>query len=290
LEFLKKRYAYDPNLTLDVAVRRPSFDRIIGIVYLANDASETPIDSVGYTDKLVFEMQSGDRVLFCPRYVLQVTDPSGKSDYTSVPTEFAGGEAVNLTVNCYYGYEVVGAVLTYPDGRREEVGTQFVMPAAPISVELKVERIVFHITFMVDGQVYHQMSLFFEDLIQLPADPVKASDDTYIYSFDGWSPQVWTKAVHRTERNPVFTAVFTAQPKRALAVDDYRQSFVARVIAIGLSGILLVVGSILGVIHRKKIGVFVRRVVHGFVPFCQRCGAWIKNFVRSTVQKIAKRK
>jgi len=289
LEFMKKRYSYDPQLLLDVAVCRPSFDRVIGLVYLAGDASERAIESISYADKLVFEIQSGDRILYRPRYVLQVTDPSGKSDYTSVPTEFAGGETVNLSVNCYYGYEVVGAVLTYLDGRREEVGAQFIMPAEPISVEMKVDRIVFLITFEVDGQVYKQMSLFYNDLIVPPADPTKADDGTYTYFFDGWSPQVWNKAVYRDERNPVFTAVFTAHPKNALAADDYRGSFVTRVIAMGLSGILLVVGSILCVIHRKRVGPFVRRVIKGFVPFVRRCSSWIKTRVGSVWNKIAKR-
>ncbi len=290
LEFKNQRYSYDPQLSLNVAICRPSFKNTEGIVYLANGASEREIESKSYTSKLVFEMQSCDRVLYRPRYFLQVSDPSRNSDYTSVQSKAAAGEIINLAVNCGYGYEVVGAVLTYPDGRREEVGVQFVMPADPISVELKVERIVFHIIFEVEGQIYQEMDLFFDDLIELPEKPVKASDDTYTYSFDGWSPQVWTRAVYRDQRNPVFKAVFSAHEIRTLAVDNYRDTLLIRLIVIGLAGIGLIVGLILCVIHRKRVGAFVRRVIKGFVPFVRRCFSQIKGKVASVWNKIAKRK
>ncbi len=267
LDFMTKLYSYDPQLSLDVAVRRPSFDRVIGVVYLAAEASETEMDSVGYASKLVFSMQSGDRVLYRPKYILQVTDPSGKSDYSEKDgTTVVGGETVDLSsVKCDYGYEIVGATLIYSDGTREQVGVQFVMPADPVSVELIAQRIVFHITFEVEGQVYREMDLFFEDLIVLPEDPTKAEDDSYTYSFDGWSPQVWNKAVDRNQRNPVFTAVFTAYPKVALAADDYQGTLVIRVVVIGLLGIVLLVGSILCIIHRKRLADVVRRGVKGIV-------------------------
>ena len=302
LEFRTMLYSYDPQLSLDVAVRRPSFDRVTGIVYLVADSSETQIKSKAYANKLAFSMQSGDRVLYHPKYVLQVTDPAGKSDYSSVSVEVVGGDLVNLSsVKCEYGYEVVGAILTYSDNKREQVGTQFVMPADPISVELIVERIVFHITFEVDGQAYKQMDLYFGDPIVPPENPTKAEDDSYTYAFEGWTPQVWSKAVDRSQRNPVFTAVFTAHPKTALAADSYRGTLVIRVVAIGLSGMLLFVGSILCIIHRKRVGPFIRRVIKGFVPFIRRlvkgfipfirrCGAWVKTRARSVWSKITKRK
>ncbi len=301
LEFKTMLYSYDPQLSLDVAVRRPSFDRVNGIVYLATDTSEIKLDSVGYADKLEFSMQSGDRVLYHPTYVLQITDPAGKSDYSSLPVEFAGGAVVDLSAKCEYGYEVVGAILTYSDGRHEQVGVRFVMPADPVSVELIVQRIVFHITFEVEGQVYKQMDLYFEDPIVLPEDPTKAEDDSYTYSFEGWTPQVWSKAVDRSQRNPVFAAVFTAYPKTALAADSYRGSLVIRVVAIGVSGMLLFVGMILCIIHRKRVGPFIRRVIKGFVPFIRRvakgfipfirrCGAWVKTRARSVWSKITNRK
>ena len=174
LKFTTRLYSYDPQLSLNVAIRRPSFDRVIGVAYLVTEESESEIESVGYADKLTLSMQSGDRILYHPRYVLQVSDPTGKSDYSSIPMEFAGGSVVDLSVNCDYGYEVVGANLLYADGKREKVGVKFVMPAEPVSIELIVERIVFHITFEVDGQVYKQMDLFFEDLLVPPEDPTKA--------------------------------------------------------------------------------------------------------------------
>ena len=267
LDFMTKLYSYDPQLSLDVAVRRSSFDRVIGVVYLAIDASETEMNSVGYADKLVFSMQSGDRVLYRPKYILQVTDPTGKSDYSEKDgMTVVGGETVDLSsVKCDYGYEIAGATLIYSDGTREQVGVRFAMPADPVSVELIAQRIVFHITFEVEGQVYREMDLFFEDLIVLPEDPTKAEDDSYTYSFDGWSPQVWNKAVDRNQRNPVFTAVFTAYPKVALAADDYQGTLVIRVVVIGLLGIMLLAGSILCIIHRKRVGDMIRRDVKGIV-------------------------
>jgi hypothetical protein len=257
-------YAYDPQLALGAAIRRSSFDGVNVIVYLATAISETEIKTETRVNGLAFSMQSGDRILSQTKYVLQVSDPIGKSDYSGVPKDAMVGSVVDLSVNCDYGYEVVGANLIYADGKRERVDVKFIMPAEPVSIELIVERIVFHITFEVDGQVYKQMDLFFEDLLVPPEDPTKAEDDSYTYSFDGWSPQLWNKAVDRSQPNPVFKAVFTAHPKVALAADDYQGSLVIRVIVIGLLGMTLLVGSILCLVHRKRVGGAIRRGIKGF--------------------------
>ena len=264
---------------LEMSISVSLNEGIASAVYADADGVLTEIDSILYNDGyLRFEAESDTRIFYQPRYQIKASDPTENSQLSAILPWASAGENVDLNVMCGSGYEVVGAILTYADGRTETIaGTSFLMPAEPISVELKVERMAFDISFVVDGVVYHEMRIYFGDKLVLPDAPTKAEDDRYMYSFAGWSPQVWNSAVYIEERNPVFTAVFTAHEKSGIVAESYRGSFLLRVILIGVGGMALAVGAILCIVHRKKVGPFIRRVIRGFVPFVRRCGSAIKQ-------------
>lgn len=118
------------------------------------------------------------------------------------------GEWVSIDVRCEFGYEILGATITKAGGSSSTVeGLKFQMPQGDVSVRLKVERIVYHVTFTVDGEVYSQADYFLGDTIVLPQTPVKADDDTYSYAFLEWSPAVTIAT--GSDRTPTYEAVFS---------------------------------------------------------------------------------
>ena len=127
---------------------------------------------------------------------------------SAIPLYALPGEWVSLDLRCEFGYEVVGAVLTKSNGAKIEINERkFQMPVGDVSLELKVERIVYHVTFMVDGEIYHQADYFLGEEIRLPENPQKAQDETYSYAFYEWSPAV-TIAMG-SERDLTYKAIFS---------------------------------------------------------------------------------
>ena len=256
------------DLSVLASVGCPKDDGVVGTVYSQTDGTLTEMEAERYVGRLLLTVDADQQIVYRTEYVMSYTDPTQNSQLTALPPRAAEGDTVDLNVKCGYGYEVVGAVLTYADGRTETVtGTSFVMPAALRSVELKVEKIAFEITFVADGAVYHTVKLFFGDKLELPDAPTKAEDGQYTYSFAGWSPEVWNSAVYLEQRAPVFEAVFTAHEKSVTAAEEYQGSFLTRIILIGVGGVLLAVGLILSIIHRRRLIPWTKRVVRGFVPF-----------------------
>ena len=138
---------------------------------------------------------------------------------SALPLYAFSGQWVSLDLQCEFGYEIVGAVITKANGMRIEVeGTKFQMPVGDISIQLKVEKIVYHVTFMVDGKIYSQADYFLGEEIKLPQKPQKAQDDTYSYEFLEWSPTV-TIAMG-SNRNLSYQAVFSKNLLKG--VDPYR--------------------------------------------------------------------
>ena len=257
------------DLSVLVSVGCPKDDGVVGTVYSITDGKLTEMEAERYVGRLLLTVNVDQQIVYRDEYTVKYIVPQ-EHNYVTVllPSQKAIGDTVDLNVTCDYGYEVVGAILTYTDGSTETVtGTSFVMPAALRSVELKVERIAFEITFVADGVVYRTVKLFFGDKLELPDPPTKAEDEQYVYSFAGWSPEVWNSAVYLDQRNPVFEAVFTAHEKSVTAAEEYRGSFLTRIILIGVGGVLLAVGLVLSIIHRRRLIPWTKRVVRGFVPF-----------------------
>ena len=101
------------------------------------------------------------------------------------------GDWVSIDVGCEFGYEIVGAVLIKENGTKTEIsGLKFQMPSGNVTVQLKVEKIVYHVTFLVDGKVYSQADYGLGEEILIPENPQKSQDGTYSYEFLEWSPAV----------------------------------------------------------------------------------------------------
>lgn len=168
-------------------------------------------------------------------------------DVGSLASFAAPGDEVLLDMTCTFGYGVVGAELILEDGSMIRVeGKSFIMPEGNVKVRLQVERIVYHVTFVVNGTVYHEADYYLGEQIVLPAPPTLADDGEYSYTFSKWSP-LPTIAVGE-DTSPVFEAVFS---KTALnAKDPYKAQgnnnrFLTVVLPILLGVVAIAVGAVI---------------------------------------------
>ena len=143
-------------------------------------------------------------------------EPNKICNVTQLNEKAVPGEWISLKLNCVYGYKVVGAKVTDADGNEIKLeGLSFQMPASVVNVVLEVERIVYRVTFMVNGEVWHYAEYFAGDELLLPEEPPKRIEGEYAYTFIGWGnvPDI----VMGEEEELVFEASF-AESK---IVDDY---------------------------------------------------------------------
>ncbi len=134
---------------------------------------------------------------------------SSNCDLSQIPVSAEVGSIIDLRVTCKFGYEVSAATVRLADGRTLEVTDLcFVMPNSAVSVDLTVTRIVYHVSFVVDGTVIFEKEYFLGEQIELPQAPTKASDGAYDYTFGGWSREV--TVAYGSERTMVIEAIFIA--------------------------------------------------------------------------------
>lgn len=142
-------------------------------------------------------------------------DPTENCYISELPTAVEAGSVVNLKIGCTFGYHISAARVTRADGSEVEVRDLcFVMPSEAVKVELTVTKIVYHVTFVSDGKVISEADYFLGDDIVFPTAPEKASDDTYHYTFSGWSNDL-TVAMG-DDHAPVFEAIFTATERNGV--------------------------------------------------------------------------
>ena len=262
---------------LPVTVTYTPENGMYAMAYRVSGSSLTEAAITRYNDgRAELSVSPNTQMLFRPEYLLQFSDPTENCNLTAFPTHMPAGATVELNANCTFGYEISSAVLVYGDGTRETVTKSFVMPRGAVSVELNVTRIVYHVSFVVDGTVISEMELFFGEEIPVPSDPTRPEDDRYYYTFAGWSPYV-TRATGE-DRTPVYTAMFTPVEKENIAgIDNERDPFLTVMVPI-LCGVLvvLVVLIVLGIRFRRQI----RR---GIARGCR----WLARSFRQAVGRLS---
>lgn len=177
-------------------------------------------------------------------YAIDVADVE-KCNLGQLPTSAMAGTRIDLKLGCVFGYEVSSASVTLADGNAVAVeDLSFVMPQGAVHIELTVTPIIYHVTFVADGKVIAEGDYMLGEKIQLPADPSKASDGIYDYTFGGWSQDI--TVAYGDDRNPVYEAVFSATP---IVVDHHKLSRIDIIVTIVL--------PIVGVLAVVAIGVLV---------------------------------
>ncbi len=85
----------------------------------------------------------------------------------------------------------------------------FTMPNGSVNCTADFIRLTYKVTFMADGQLVSSAVYHYGDEPTVPADPVRANDAEYSYTFAGWSPAVTT-----VMGDAVYEARFIATPLR----------------------------------------------------------------------------
>ncbi len=245
------------GMLFTVTVRYPAAEGLYPVAYRIGEANgkelRTELALARYAGgRATFTAREGERILCRPEYLLQYTDESDLCNPTLLAAYAEKGAEISLETDCAYGYEVSGATLVYADGRREEVGATFLMPAERVQVLLHVTQITYHITFVANGKIISEQDLFFGDEVEIPADPERSDDQSYRYLFTGWSPVV-TRATG-TRRNQTYTATFSKTPLSAGEIRVHTWGFFRTPLFFGLVAgtVALITGTVL-FLFRKKI-------------------------------------
>jgi len=166
---------------------------------------------------------------------------------------FESGAEVDLSViGCVFGYEITGATLLLDDGSRSPIQNLcFVMPDRAVEVELTITKIIYRVSFTVDGVVIHTAQYGAGEEILPPEDPTKETDGHFFYTFSAWSPEVGVAL--GDERELIFEAVFSTTPVGREFVPD--RSLFYTVLVIGIVGVLLLIGgtvTLILLLRRRK--------------------------------------
>ena len=68
--------------------------------------------------------------------------------------------------------------------------TYFIMPDEYVTIGASLTDIVYTVTFISDGKVLAENQYKYGDTVVVPRDPAKQNDETYSYTFSGWSEEV----------------------------------------------------------------------------------------------------
>ncbi len=234
---------------LPISIAYTPVGGMTAMTYLVGEKTLTKLEPARFADgRAELSLAAGVQMLFRPEYQLKFSDPTANSSIASFPSHAPQGSTVSLLTNCTFGYEVTGAILTLADGTKETLNaTSFLMPANALAIELRVERIVYHVSFVSDGKVISQLELFFDQQIPLPDDPTKAEDESYTYRFTGWTPYV--SRTTGEDRNPVYTATFERIPKQVTVVTPGKDGFLYGVLPVASAIVLVTVVAILLLVH-----------------------------------------
>ncbi len=201
---------------------------------------------------------------------------------TQIITQATEGEWVTIALDCENGYKVTGATLVTTEGETITVsGESFQMPAASFTISLKVEKIVYTVIFMVDGEIWNTANYYTGDKIVLPENPTKAEENGYAYTFIGWG-EVPAIAMGEDEEL-VFEASFH---KSEIVINDNTNDG---------NGLIVIIVVCVAVVVLLVVFLIARRIIRrrgGWRVVSTKIGAACKRFfskLKKSIQALFKR-
>ncbi len=181
------------------------------------------------------------------------SDPNPLCNLYALTRNAVAGDLISLRLTCSFGYGIKAAQVIAEDGTVIQVAEDltFVMPDAPVHVSLTVEKLVYRVTFLVEGAVWSYAEYGLGDRILLPEAPTKGEDDTYLYTFSEWTNLLTVAAGE--EYDIVCEAIFS----RSLKNIDYdtghnNNLLMERVLPLVAVGVVLLTALIIFLCVRRR--------------------------------------
>ena len=216
-------------------------------LYCLQDGEWLPVGSEGVnqTGNLTYRIVEAYRI---------TVGSAANCDLSTLGAYADAGSRVDLRLSCKFGYEVSGATVRTENGVEILVTDLcFIMPNQAVSIDLEVTRIVYRVSFVVDGTIVSECEYFLGDRIEVPLPPQKPSDGIYDYTFAGWSKDL--TVAHGDERTIVVEARFisTEIPKKDPYQSLHNNNLLLTVILPAFGGVvLLTVGLVVLLKQLKK--------------------------------------
>lgn len=116
------------------------------------------------------------------------------------------GEAVKVTIDVPPGIALNRLYYMTQGGEKTDIiDGEFTMPSADINIGVDYTVLEYTVTFISDGKIIAVYKCIYGETVTPPADPKKASDDKFTYTFVGWSDEVLPVTESIT-----YTAVYSA--------------------------------------------------------------------------------
>ncbi len=124
-------------------------------------------------------------------------------------------------------------------------GNAFIMPASNVFVGAIISKIEYTVSFIIDGEIISSNKYYYGDIVEVPKNTFKISDDQYSYEFIGWDKEI----------TPVCEDItYVANYEEKPIVDNaYRRINILRIIKIVLISIVSSTVVLIGLfIYLKK--------------------------------------
>ena len=155
-----------------------------------------------------FTLNPGIRYELYPQYAVGIMPLEHMEIFASC-NRAGAGERVELAFGALPAGMFMRSVYIRAENGEEIAfdGTGFTMPACAVTVGVGLDWLEYQIVFKSEGKTLVTRTLPYGAEILPPSDPVKASDDTYEYTFAGWDKPLGT-----VTGDVEFHAVFTESP------------------------------------------------------------------------------
>lgn len=183
--------------------------------------------------------------------------PSTYCNTSSLISQAPAGTIIDVRNASYlYGYEAVGVTLTLADGSTRIIrGTSFEMPASVASIKIDVKKIIYTVSYVVDGKIVEVQEYYLGDTITPPENPTLEKNDGYVYSFIGWTPEL-TVAMGGN-RDLICIAEFSMN--RMATEEDFKAlenrtltNMVITIAIVAIGVVLLIVGTIVTIVVVRR--------------------------------------
>lgn len=160
-------------------------------LYVVNDDethSEVRADISNY--KLSAKIQANKKYMIYPLYTVNCL---GNNEYVEIVfsnNKYKAGDNVSYQINIKQdGIEISNIIFMSSTSFIEPVDNSFVMPEGDVSVHFEYKFINYVVEFYSDGELISTKTYKYGEKINPPANPFKADDENYSYTFAGWDKE-----------------------------------------------------------------------------------------------------